>query len=165
MNRHEAEPQHPDPLLHRVIRDEPAYATPRPHIFFRVLLVSIPVVIIGIVVAFFAARHWAQRAMHDSLPKLDGTVSISGLSAPVTIQRDTHGVPHIRAASLDDLIIAQGYVTAQDRLWQMDTLRRFVSGDMAEIFGKSMIAHDALARTLRPRRQRFHGSPARAPPS
>ncbi|HEY6376185.1 MAG TPA: penicillin acylase family protein, partial [Edaphobacter sp.] len=148
MNRYEPEPPQTDPLLHRVIRDEPAYATPRVHIFFRILFISIPLVIVGIIIAFFAARHWAQRALHESLPQLDGTLSVPGLSAPVTIQRDTHGVPHIRAASLDDLIIAQGYVTAQDRLWQMDTLRRFVSGDMAEVFGKSMIPHDRIQRTL-----------------
>ena len=148
MNRYEAEPQQPNPLLHRVIRDEPVYAPPRPHIFFRILLVSIALLIVGIVVTYFGARHWAQRAMHDSLPQLDGSISIPGLSAPVTVQRDTHGVPHIRAASLDDLVIAQGYVTAQDRLWQMDTLRRFVSGDMAEVLGKNMIPHDRLQRTL-----------------
>jgi penicillin G amidase len=148
MNRYEAEPQQQNPLLHRVVRDEPAYRTPRVHIFFKILIVFIPLLIVGIVIAFFAARHWAQRAMHDSLPQLDGSISIPGLSAPVTVQRDVHGVPHIRAASLDDLIIAQGYVTAQDRLWQMDTLRRFVSGDMAEVLGKSMIPHDRLQRTL-----------------
>jgi penicillin G amidase len=153
MNRYEAEPSETNsetsPLLsHRLIREEPVYKTPRPHIFFKVLAVFLPLLIIGIVVAFFAARHWAQRALHESLPQLDGSVSIPGLSAPVTVQRDAHGVPHIRAASLDDLIIAQGYVTAQDRLWQMDTLRRFVSGNMAEVLGKSMIPHDRLQRTL-----------------
>ncbi len=149
MNQYEAEPPQTNPLLnHRLIREEPAHKIPRPHIFFRILAVFLPLLIIGIIIAFFAARHWAQRALHDSLPQLDGSVSIPGLSAPVTIQRDAHGVPHIRAASLDDLIIAQGYVTTQDRLWQMDTLRRFVSGNMAEVFGKSMISHDRLQRTL-----------------
>ncbi len=149
MDPNELELPQTNPLLHhRLIREEPAYSPPRPHILFKILAVLLPLLIIGTIIAFFSARHWAQRALRESLPQLDGSVSISGLSAPVTVQRDTHGVPHIRAASLDDLIIAQGYVTAQDRLWQMDTLRRFVSGDMAEIFGKSMIAHDRLQRTL-----------------
>ena len=52
------------------------------------------------------------------------TGSPAGLSAPVTVRRDAHGVPHIEAATQGDLFVAQGYVTAQDRLWQMDTLRR-----------------------------------------
>ncbi|MEO6982295.1 MAG: penicillin acylase family protein, partial [Edaphobacter sp.] len=71
-----------------------------------------------------------------------------GLSAPVTIQRDAHGVPYIRAASLDDLLIAQGFVTAQDRLWQMDLLRRHAAGELAAILGPALIPHDRVQRTL-----------------
>ncbi|HZY74397.1 MAG TPA: penicillin acylase family protein, partial [Edaphobacter sp.] len=79
--------------------------------------------------------------MHDSLPQFDGTLPVAGLSAPVIVQRDAHGVPHIRAATLDDLIFAQGYVTAQDRLWQMDLLRRHAAGELAEILGPSLVPH------------------------
>ena len=67
----------------------------------------------------------------SALPQLDGTLGVSGLAAPVTVRRDGHGVPTIAAATLEDLFVAQGYVTAQDRLWQMDMLRRFAAGDLA----------------------------------
>ena len=62
--------------------------------------------------------------MRESLPQLDGSLAVYGLTAPVTVARDAHGVPHIHANSLEDLVFAQGFVTAQDRLWQMDLLRR-----------------------------------------
>src|SRR5262249_3029003 len=63
----------------------------------------------------------------------DGNIAVSGLTAPVSVVRDTHGVPHLTAVSLNDLFLAQGYVTAQDRLWQMDMTRRFAGGELAEI--------------------------------
>ena len=114
----------------------------------RVLLTVATSVLLIVVIGFVSARHWLRQSMYDSLPQLDGSVSIPGLSAPVTIQRDAHGVPHIRATSLDDLLIAQGFVTAQDRLWQLDALRRHASGSLAEILGPSLLAHDRLQRTL-----------------
>ena len=82
---------------------------------------------------------WLHHAMVVSTPVLDGSIQASGIAAPVTIRRDGHGVPHIEAASQDDLFFAQGYITAQDRLWQMDMLRRNASGDLAEILGASEI--------------------------
>ncbi len=101
-----------------------------------------------VILLFFAGRIWTHHVMRDSLPQLDGSISIPGLSAPVTVQRDAHGVPHIRAASLDDLIVAQGYITAQDRLWQMESLRRHASGQLAEILGSGLVLHDRTQRTL-----------------
>jgi penicillin amidase len=89
---------------------------------------------------------WLHRAMVTSLPQLDGSIHLSGLAAPVTVRRDNHGVPHIQAANLDDLLLAQGYVTAQDRLWQMDMLRRNAAGELAELLGPSLIAHDKAQR-------------------
>lgn len=53
--------------------------------------------------------------------------------------RDGHGVPTIEAANLEDLFVAQGYVTAQDRLWQMDIMRRFAAGETAEILGRLLL--------------------------
>ena len=73
---------------------------------------------------------------------------VAGLSQPVTVRRDVHGVPHITAANMDDLVVAQGYVTAQDRLWQLDMLRRFASGNLAEILGSRAIEHDRAQRIL-----------------
>ena len=150
MNHYEPEASEPTRLLHRAI-DEKFVTTPprrRISLFIKVVAVLVPLFLFLTIIAFFAARHWTRQAMRESLPQLDGTLSLAGLSAPVTVQRDAQGIPHIRAASLDDLIIAQGYVTAQDRLWQMDSLRRYVSGDLAEVFGASMVPHDRLQRTL-----------------
>jgi penicillin amidase len=79
---------------------------------------------------------------------LDGTVSVSGLAAPVTITRDAQSVPSIHAATLDDLLFTQGYITAADRLFQMDALRRHGAGTLAEILGPSLIQHDREQRIL-----------------
>ncbi len=133
-----------------VVPDEPL--TPkearRRRLIRRILLTVTTLVLLIAVIGFVTARHWLRQTMADSLPQLDGSITIPGLSAGVTIQRDAHGVPHIRAASLDDLLVAQGFVTAQDRLWQLDALRRHASGSLAEILGPSLLAHDRLQRTL-----------------
>jgi penicillin amidase len=137
-----------------VVPDEPltpqeaALRVKRRLIFRRILVTLTTLVILFAIIGFVTARHWLRQSMHDSLPQLDGSITIPGLSAPVTIKRDAHGVPHIRASSLDDLLLAQGFVTAQDRLWQMDSLRRHASGTLAEILGPSLLAHDRLQRTL-----------------
>jgi penicillin amidase len=91
---------------------------------------------------------WFYVTARAALPQLDGSVPVAGLSAPVTVIRDARGVPHIRAANLQDLFFAQGYVTAQDRLWQMDTLRRYAAGALAEVGGPGFLAHDREQRIL-----------------
>ena len=112
--------------------------------------VAVLVIVLG-VGGFFYAKHWLRAAATDSLPQIDGSLSIAGLSAPVTVERDVHGVPHIHAASMDDLLFAQGFVTAQDRLFQMDLLRRHAAGELAEILGSAVVGHDRLQRTLQVR--------------
>ena len=99
-------------------------------------------------VAAAAGVVWLRAAARAALPMLDGEVQISGLSAPVSVRRDAHGVPHIEAATQDDLFLAQGYVTAQDRLWQMDTFRRNANGELAQILGASLVKHDRAQRVL-----------------
>jgi penicillin amidase len=91
---------------------------------------------------------WLRAAAIAALPVLDGDVRVAGLSAPVAVRRDAHGVPHIEAATQDDLFVAQGYVTAQDRLWQMDAYRRNANGELAEIMGPSLAEHDKAQRVL-----------------
>lgn len=66
----------------------------------------------------------------------------------MVVDRDVHGVPWIRASSVSDMLVAQGYITASDRLWQMDLLRRAAAGDLAEIFGPAALAEDRERRTL-----------------
>jgi penicillin amidase len=85
---------------------------------------------------------------HSALPQLDGRLQIAGLSSPVTVTRDAQGVPTIETATLDDLFFAQGYVTAQDRLWQMDIMRRFGSGELSEILGEDTLKLDREQRIL-----------------
>jgi penicillin amidase len=82
------------------------------------------------------------------LPHLDGSVAISELKDAVTIDRDQWGRPWIRAKSLEDAVTAQGYVMAQDRLWQMDLLRRVSAGNLSEIFGAMALRFDEESRTL-----------------
>ncbi len=150
MNHYEPEASETAPLPHRAVHAEPSATQPRRgvRLLIKALAILLPLLLILATIAFFAGRHWVRQAMRDNLPQLDGTLSIAGLAAPVTIQRDPQGVPHIRAASLDDLVIAQGFVTAQDRLWQMDALRRHAAGELAEVLGPAMIPHDRTQRTL-----------------
>src|ERR1700678_3695437 len=100
------------------------------------------------VVATAASVAWLKQAMREQLPQLDGQLQLPGLSAPVLVRRDAHGIPHIQAATMDDLLEAQGFVVAQDRLWQMDMARRFAAGELAELLGSSVVEHDKLQRVL-----------------
>ncbi len=122
--------------------------TQRRRIFVRTAVLLAALVFLVAIAGFFYGRHWTHQAMRDSLPQLDGTLAIDGLTAPVTVQRDAHGVPHLRAASLDDLVVAQGYITAQDRLWQMEALRHHAAGTLAEILGPGLVPHDRAQRIL-----------------
>ena len=85
----------------------------------------------------------------ESLSPLSGEIRIAGLQAPVEVMRDRWGVPHIYAQNTDDLFMAQGYVMAQDRLWQMEMWRRQAEGRMAEILGPQAVARDRTARMLK----------------
>ncbi len=89
--------------------------------------------------------YWRARV---SLPQVDGTIRLAGLKHPVEVLRDLHGVPHLRAESLADLMLAQGYVTAQDRLWQMDMSRLMAFGELSEILGPSALHSDIENRVL-----------------
>src|SRR6476620_10444608 len=84
-----------------------------------------------------------------ALSRLDGEVTVPSLHASVQVVRDRWGIPHIYAASADDLFFAQGYVAAQDRLWQMEMWRRTGQGRLAEILGPQAVNRDRLARLLK----------------
>src|SRR2546427_5073780 len=83
------------------------------------------------------------------LAQLEGEIAIPGLKAPVEVLRDRWGVPHIYARNADDLFFAQGFVAAQDRLFQLDWWRRQGTGEMAEVLGESAVEADRFARLLR----------------
>jgi len=88
----------------------------------------------------------------DALAQISGELSIPGLREPVEVLRDEWGIPHIYARNTDDLFMAQGYVMAQDRLWQMEMWRRWHEGRLAEIFGAAAFDYD-----LRTRQMMFRG--------
>ena len=101
-----------------------------------------------LLVALIAAVWWLYWIARRPLPQLDGSVSVSGISSKVRVIRDEHGVPTIEAATLADLFFAQGYVTAQDRLWQMDMMRRAAAGELSEVIGESTVKMDRDQRIL-----------------
>lgn len=106
--------------------------------------------IVGLVLllAILGTVAWLYLILRSPLPQLDGKVAVPGLSAKVRVVRDGHGIPTIEAASINDLLFAQGYVTAQDRLWQMDVMRRAAAGELAEIFGPELLKFDRGQRIL-----------------
>src|SRR5512133_413833 len=83
------------------------------------------------------------------LAVLSGTVRLAGLDSAVEVRRDTWGIPHIYAKTQHDLFFAQGFVAAQDRLWQMEMWRRAGEGRLAEVLGPSYVERDRIARALR----------------
>ncbi len=126
---------------------KPAPGTKRRR-WLRVAMWSVAGLVVLFALAVGGSVLWLRSVTLAALPQLDGAEQISGLSAPVTVARDEHGVPHISAATQDDLWMAQGFVTAQDRLWQMDTLRRNANGELAEILGRALLKHDEAQRVL-----------------
>ena len=82
------------------------------------------------------------------LPQISGELQLPGLSAPVEVVRDRWGVPHIYAASTHDVLFAQGFVHAQDRLWQMELNRRTATGRLSELFGAVALETDRTVRTF-----------------
>lgn len=103
--------------------------------------------LIGILLIIFFF-FWRQLQV-SSWPVYSGQVKIPGLIEPVEVIRDQYGVPHLLARHETDLYRATGYVMAQDRLWQMDLIRRITSGRLAEIFGREFIETDLFLRALR----------------
>ncbi len=110
----------------------------------RLLLILLAVVlIIGLV-----GLGYGVVKVRRCWPKIDGTVELEGLRAPVTVVRDDWGIPHIYASNAHDLFFAQGYVHAQDRFWQMEFWRRIGSGRLSEVLGESALGQDRFIRTV-----------------
>lgn len=108
-------------------------------------------IIFLIIVAALAAAIWftIYYVSVRALPDYDASLKLQGLTAEVTILRDGNAMPHIYASNEHDLYFATGFVMAQDRLWQMDLLRRVTMGRLSEIFGADMVKTDHLLRALR----------------
>jgi len=102
--------------------------------FARRLLKLVSLLFTLVVAAILLIVLWFQHTAKSSFPQLDGRIALAGLHSPVHVIRDSHGVPHLNASNLEDLFFSQGFITAQDRLWQMDLTRRAMAGEMAEVF-------------------------------
>ncbi|WP_406319875.1 penicillin acylase family protein [Streptosporangium sp. NBC_01639] len=102
------------------------------------VLVVLAVVLAGVGV-------WTVRA---SFPQLSGELKVNGLKGKVTVYRDESGIPHIYADSADDLFLAQGYVHAQDRFFEMDFRRHVTAGRLSEMFGSATLTEDKVIRTM-----------------
>jgi penicillin amidase len=101
-----------------------------------------------LLVALIGVIWWLYWIAHSAVPQLDGSIAVPGISSKVSVVRDGHGVPTIEAATLEDLFFAQGYVTAQDRLWQMDMMRRAAAGELSEVIGEDTVKMDREQRIL-----------------
>ena len=106
----------------------------------RALAVMAALVVIAVIGTYISARR--------SLPMVDGTTTVPGLSAPVDIVRDADAIPHIFAATKADALFGLGYAHAQDRLWQMEFQRRIGDGRLCEVFGAAALPQDRFLRTV-----------------
>ena len=105
-------------------------------------------VLAGILVLALLLTVIGVFLVRRSFPTTDGEISLPGLDAAVTVQRDESGVPTIEAETAHDLFAAQGFVHAQDRFWEMDFRRHVTSGRLSELFGSSQFGTDTFIRTL-----------------
>ncbi|MFD5818284.1 penicillin acylase family protein [Streptomyces sp. NPDC127038] len=111
----------------------------------RLFLIVLVLAIIG-GLAFGA--YWSVSTVRASFPQTKGSIQLDGLSGPVTVQRDGNGIPQIYASSDEDLFMAQGFVQAQDRFYEMDVRRHMTSGRLSEMFGGGQVKNDEFLRTL-----------------
>jgi len=109
-------------------------------------------VVVGIVSVLLLGAGAGYVYLRQSLPKVEGEFRLAGITAPVEIQRDRYGIPHIRAQTLEDAVFGLGFAHAQDRLWQMEMNRRIAAGRVAEILGPGALENDRFLRTLGVRR-------------
>lgn len=111
----------------------------------KVLIGVFVILILVLIGLFFSFNYIGKR----SLPDYNKSLDLNGLQEEVIVFRDDRAVPHIYAKNNHDLYFSTGFVMAQDRLWQMDLLRRVTTGRLSEIFGADMVDTDQLLRALR----------------
>jgi penicillin G amidase len=106
------------------------------------------IIVILLLVLWLSLAGFATYTVRQSFPRESGTIQLPGIKAEVTVRRDQWGIPHIFATNSYDLFLAQGYIHAQDRFWQMDFWRHIGSGQLAEMFGSSQVETDRYLRTM-----------------
>jgi penicillin amidase len=107
------------------------------------------VVLLAVLAACARKPATLESRMREVLAQTEGKLQVSGLAKPVEIRRDEWGVPHIYAQTTEDLFFAQGFVAAQDRLFQIDIWRRTGAGELSEILGPGYVERDRFARLVR----------------
>ena len=112
---------------------------------FRIILIVIALLVVSILVL----KIYLGSIMDKSLPDYNNDITLKNINEEVEIYRDQYGVPHIFAKNEEDLYRATGYIMAQDRMWQMDLLRRVTQGRLAEIFPDEMMDVDILFRSMK----------------
>ncbi len=100
----------------------------------KILIGLAAVIILAAAAGFFYLRHISTRA----IPDYNQNITLKNMKAAVTVYRDAFAVPHVYAENEEDLYRATGFLMAQDRLWQMDLMRRATTGRLAEIFGDGL---------------------------
>ncbi|MCX5265337.1 penicillin acylase family protein [Streptomyces sp. NBC_00199] len=106
------------------------------------------VLVLAIIGGIAYGAYWSISTVRASFPQTTGSITLKGLAGPVSVQRDGYGIPQIYADSDADLFMAQGYVQAQDRFYEMDVRRHMTSGRLSEMFGESQVDNDEFLRTL-----------------
>ncbi len=115
----------------------------------RTTLRRVVLTLVGVLVlVLILATAYGVVLVRSSFPQTSGELILPGLKAPVEVYRDDVGVSHIYAHSSHDLFLAQGYIHAQERFWQMDFWRHIGAGRLSEMFGKSQVETDQFLRTL-----------------
>nr|WP_145492530.1 MULTISPECIES: penicillin acylase family protein [Streptomyces] len=104
--------------------------------------------VLAVIAGIAYGGYWSVSTVRASLPQTTGSITLDGLSGPVDVKRDGNGIPQIYASSDADLFMAQGYVQAQDRFYEMDVRRHMTAGRLSEMFGKSQVKNDEFLRTL-----------------
>jgi penicillin G amidase len=110
----------------------------------RVGIWALAIVVVLVIVASLGGVWSVRRAF----PQYSGTLKAPGLTGNVTVYRDDHAIPQVYATNVDDLFLAQGYVGAQERFWQMDFNRHVTSGTLSEMFGSGQLSTDEYLRTM-----------------
>ncbi len=106
------------------------------------------VLVLALIGGVAYGAYWSVSTVRASFPQTKGSITLEGLSGPVDVRRDGYGIPQIYASSDEDLFMAQGYVQAQDRFYEMDVRRHMTSGRLSEMFGAGQVDNDAFLRTL-----------------
>lgn len=113
--------------------------------WWKITLIAIAAVLVLVVGGAAIYFKWAGSRAY---PVVEGTITVSGLDGPVEVIRDEMGIPHIYATTTHDLFMAQGFVHAQDRFWQMDVWRHIGAGTLSAMFGSDQVEDDAFIRTM-----------------